>query len=156
MQIKNNPAVLIHCFFADHLPWLLNWRNTNIKLFMVKDEFTQNNLKLHVVKEALPSGSDGKASAMPRLGFDPWVGKIPRRRKWQPAPVFLPRKSHGPRSLVSYRPWGRKELDTTERLHFTSQERKANSLTAKMTALASWRHKTLSLKPPCPRQNTTK
>ena len=118
MQIKNNPAVLIHCFFADHLPWLLNWRNTNIKLFMVKDEFTQNNLKLHVVKEALPSGSDGKASAMPRLGFDPWVGKIPRRRKWQPAPVFLPRKSHGPRSLVSYRPWGRKELDTTERLHF--------------------------------------
>ena len=24
-----------------------------------------------------------------RLGFDPWVGKIPRRRAWQPTPVFL-------------------------------------------------------------------
>ena len=27
--------------------------------------------------------------------FDPWVGKIPWRRKWQPTPVFLPRKPHG-------------------------------------------------------------
>ena len=40
----------------------------------------------------------------------------PRIRKWQPTPVFLPGKSHGPRSLVGYRPWGRKESDTTERL----------------------------------------
>ena len=32
----------------------------------------------------------------------------------------MPGKSHGPRSLVGYNPWGRKELDTTERLHFTS------------------------------------
>ena len=35
-----------------------------------------------------------------RPGFDPWVGKIPWRRKWQPTPVPLPRKSHGWRSLV--------------------------------------------------------
>ena len=40
-----------------------------------------------------------------RFGFDPWVGKIPWRRKWQPAPVLLPRKSHGGRSLVGYSPW---------------------------------------------------
>ena len=44
----------------------------------------------------------------------------PRRRKWQPTPVFLPGKSHGQRSLVGYSPLGRKELDTTEQLHFTS------------------------------------
>ena len=37
-----------------------------------------------------------------RPGFDPWVGKIPWRRKWQPTPVFLPEKSHGQRSLVGY------------------------------------------------------
>ena len=35
-----------------------------------------------------------------RPGFDPWVGKIPWRRKWQPTPVLLPRKFHGRRSLV--------------------------------------------------------
>ena len=35
-------------------------------------------------------------------------------------PVFLPEKSHGQKSLVGYRPWGRKESDTTEQLHFTS------------------------------------
>ena len=40
--------------------------------------------------------------------------------KWQPTPVLLPGKSHGSRSLVGYSPWGCKELDTTERLHFTS------------------------------------
>ena len=55
-----------------------------------------------------------------RPGFDPWVGKIPWRRKWQSTPGLLPGKSHGQRSLVVYSPWGRKELDTTERLHFTS------------------------------------
>ena len=40
------------------------------------------------------------------------------RRKWQPTPVFLPGKSHGRKSLVGYSLWGRKDLDTTERLHF--------------------------------------
>jgi len=42
------------------------------------------------------------------------------RRKWQPTPVLLPGKSHGQRSIVDYSPWGRKESDTTEWLHFTS------------------------------------
>ena len=41
-------------------------------------------------------------------GFDPWVGKIPWRRKWQSTPVFLPGESHGQRSLVDYSPWGHK------------------------------------------------
>ena len=50
--------------------------------------------------------------------FKPWVGKIPRRRKWQPTPVLLPGKSRGLRSLVGYSPWGGKQSDTTERLHF--------------------------------------
>ena len=71
-----------------------------------------------------PGGSEVKASAsnagnpglIPR--FDPWVQKIPWRRKWQPTPVFLPGESHGLRSLVGCSPWGRKELDTTEQLHF--------------------------------------
>ena len=38
-----------------------------------------------------------------RHGFDPWVGKIPWQRKWQPTPVFLPGESHGQRSLVGHR-----------------------------------------------------
>ena len=46
--------------------------------------------------------------------FNPWVGKIPWRRKWQPTPVFLPGKSHGQKSLVGYSSSGHKDLDTTE------------------------------------------
>ena len=37
-------------------------------------------------------------------GFDPWVGKSPWRRTWQPTPIFLPGESHGQRSLVGYSP----------------------------------------------------
>ena len=36
--------------------------------------------------------------------LDPWVGKIPWRRKWQPTPVFFPGESHGQRSLAGYSP----------------------------------------------------
>ena len=39
-------------------------------------------------------------------------------RQWHPTPVLLPGKPHGQRSLVGCSPWGRKELDTTQRLHF--------------------------------------
>ena len=53
---------------------------------------------------------------MQKTRFDPWIGKIPWRREWQPTPVFLPGESHGQRSLVGYNPWGCKELDMTEQL----------------------------------------
>ena len=53
-------------------------------------------------------------TAMQETQFSPWVEKIPRRRKWQPTPVFLPGKSLGQRSMAGYSPWRGKELDTTE------------------------------------------
>ena len=43
-----------------------------------------------------------KCGRYKRYGFDPWVGKIPWRRKWQPTPVFLPGESHGSQSLAGY------------------------------------------------------
>ena len=51
-----------------------------------------------------------------RPGFDPWVGKIPWRRAWQPTPVSLPGESHGQRGLAGYSPRGHTESDKTERL----------------------------------------
>ena len=41
-----------------------------------------------------------------RGGFDPWVRKIPWRRKWQLTPVFLPGECHGQRGLTGHSPWG--------------------------------------------------
>ena len=41
-----------------------------------------------------------------RCEFDPWVRKIPWRRKWQPTPVFLPGESHGQSGLAGYNPQG--------------------------------------------------
>ena len=68
---------------------------------------------------SFPGGSSGteptcKGRRHKRCEFDPWVGKIPWRRLWQPTPVFLPGESHGQRSLAGYSSWGHKELDTTE------------------------------------------
>ena len=68
-----------------------------------------------------PVGASGKeptcqCTRHKRCGLDPWVGKMPWRRKWQPTAVFLPGNSHGQRNLTSFSPWGHKESDTTERL----------------------------------------
>ena len=55
-----------------------------------------------VVKN-LPANA-GDTSLVPESGRSPW------RRKWQPTPFFLPRKSHEQRSLVGCSPWGRKRV----------------------------------------------
>ena len=54
-----------------------------------------------------------KMPAMRKIpGFDPGVGKTPWRRKWQPIPVFLPKKVHGQWSLAAGL-----QLDRTEHAH---------------------------------------
>ena len=67
----------------------------------------------------LPRRLSGEESAyegrrLRRGEFNPWVGKISWRRKWQPTPVFLFGKSQGQKSLVGYSPWGHKESEMTE------------------------------------------
>ena len=79
----------------------------------------QNQHCITLLYIGFPSGTSGKESACQcrrckRSWFDPWVGKIPWRRAWQPTPVFLPGKSHGQRSLAGCSPQGHKELDMTE------------------------------------------
>ena len=61
--------------------------------------------------KGFPGSASGKEPACQcrrrkRLGFNPWVGKTPWRRTWQPTPVFLPGESHGQRSLEGYSPLG--------------------------------------------------
>ena len=67
-----------------------------------------------------PGGSEVKASACNAgdLGLIPGSGRSPGEGNGNPFKVFLPGESYGRRSLVGYSPWGRKESDTTERLHF--------------------------------------
>ena len=52
-------------------------------------------------------------------GFDPWVGKIPWRRTWQPTPISLPEKIPRAEEPCGLSPWGRKESDTAEQLNST-------------------------------------
>ena len=66
-----------------------------------------------------PGGSEVKASAHKAgdLGLIPRSGRFPGEGNGNPF-QYSPGKSHGRRSLIGYSPWGRKESDTTERLHF--------------------------------------
>ena len=76
---------------------------------------------LHRCPWQLPRWLSGQESACQcrRCVFNPWVGAIPWRRKWQPTAVLLPGGSCGQRSLVGYSPWGRKES------HMTKPQRQA-------------------------------
>ena len=68
---------------------------------------------------SIPGGPMVKESSCQyrRCRFDPWVRKIPWRRKWQATPVFLFGKCHGQRSLTACSPWGCKESDMTWQLN---------------------------------------
>ena len=110
--------------------YFISFSNRGINL-----EFSQiHNLSYYLVSEnfcccllfgcfypndGFPSGSAGKELACQcrrykRSQFYPWVGKVPWRRKGQPAPVLMPGKYHGQRSLVNYSPWCHKDSDMTE------------------------------------------
>ena len=77
-----------------------------------------------------------------RYGFNPWVGKVPWRRKWHPTPVLLPGESHEPKSLVGYSSWARRESDMNEETWHTGtvalcySQRKAASPGARTQFLA--------------------
>ena len=77
---------------------------------LVEQFYLQELWLLHLVW-GFPGGTSGEESACQsrghkRHGFDPWIRKIPWRRKWQPTLVFLPGESNGQRSLVGSSPWG--------------------------------------------------
>ena len=64
------------------------------------------------LNKGFPGGTSGKEAIYKyrrhkRRRFDPGVGKILLRRKWQPSPVFLPGESQGQKSLVGYSLYGR-------------------------------------------------
>ena len=84
-----------------------------------------SNVHLHVPR-GLPRWLSGK-NPPARHRIDPWVGKIPWRRKGQPTPAFLPGESHGQRSLTATVHGVAKDSDTTEHAHtyartYTCQE----------------------------------
>ena len=74
----------------------------------------------HLMMDFLVAQTVKCLPAMQESRFNPWVRKIPWRQKWQPTPILLPGEFHGKRTLAGNSPWGCKESDTTERLHFLS------------------------------------
>ena len=75
-----------------------------------------------------PGGASGKDPVCQwrshkRRKFDPWVRKVPWKRDWYLTPIFLPRESHGQRSLSGYSLQGHSEVDTTEVMFISVQSR---------------------------------
>ena len=123
LELMLGDGTRVVCFFLE--TWIL----FVLSLFYIGSPYQIHHLQVVsyvqftiflIVKAWFSGVSVGKASAH-NVGpwFDPWDGKILWRRKWPIIPVPLLRKLHGWRSLVGYRLWNCKELDTTEPLHFT-------------------------------------
>ena len=97
-----------------------NWKQTSLKwrdrvvIFHVGEYYT--GVKMNSLGLCTPTGFPGGSLVKnPPAnvgdvgdGFDPWVRKIPWKRKWQPTPVSLPGSSHGQRRLAGFSPWGHK------------------------------------------------
>ena len=81
----------------------------------LKEMATHSSVPAWVFYKGFPCGSDGKASAhnVGDPGLIPGLGRSPEEGNGNSTPVFLPDKFHGPRSLVGYSPWDRKESDAT-------------------------------------------
>ena len=101
---------VLHCIFLG-FSWAGLLKNNRKPIHEIEPKY-------HQARASLMAQMVKHLSAVQETKFNPWVGTIPWRRKWQPTPVLLPGKSHGWRSLVGYSPWGCKESDMTEQLHF--------------------------------------
>ena len=88
------------------LAWEIPWTEEPGALQSMGLQKSQTRLSdFTTVCGGFPSDASGKESSCQRTRckgcrFNPWIGKIPWRRKWQPTPVFLPEKFHGQRTLV--------------------------------------------------------
>ena len=78
--------------------------------------FTDGEMKRLYQLITFPGGKESACQCR-RCKFHPWIGKILWSRKWKSTPVFLPKKFHGQRSLVSSSPGDCKESDGTECTH---------------------------------------
>ena len=113
-MVKNLPAMRETKFspWVKNIPWKREWQPTPL---LLPGEFHGQRvqfMRLQFLNE-FPRWLSGKESTCQcrrcrRHRFNPWVGKIPWKRKWQPTPVFLPGKSHGQRNPNS--PWGCKRV----------------------------------------------
>ena len=125
------PLQLIECFSPPAVPNLLLYSSTGVSILIFRI-FSTNIFILFYFKYAmnfffqfsveilnhvtiplnitniagLPSGKESACQfwRYKRCSFNPWVGKIPWRRKQQPTPAFLPGESHGQSTLVGYGP----------------------------------------------------
>ena len=96
----------LSCYFRI---WFSNVEDKRLSFYNSKIIYSWASLVAHTVKN-LPAKQETQVRSL--------VGKIPWRREWQPTSVFLPRESHGQRSLVGYSPgvawWVCKVSDRTE------------------------------------------
>ena len=102
-------------------PWLIHvnvWQKPLqyckvISLQLIKINGEKKKVFIRAYYLGFPGGTSGEerpcqCRRLNRQILDPWIRKIPWRKKWQPTPVFLPGESHGHRSLTGYSPWGRR------------------------------------------------
>ena len=116
-----------YCHLGSPVPWIVQPISTltftPATLFAyssihssISSSFAPFLLLFSLESKGLPWWLNGKKSTCQsrKHTFNPWIRKIPWRRKWQPTPVFLLGKTHRQRSLAGYSPWDHKKSDIAE------------------------------------------
>ena len=99
------PSSAVSCVILGKLIWL---SFLVYKILVVPTTYSYYvNISKYSNQWGFPGGASGKEPAfqcrrLNRLRFSPWVRKIPWRKAWQSAEIFLPEKFHGHRSLAGY------------------------------------------------------
>ena len=94
------------------------WKSSDTEYWSTELEYNRKKINMTIIG-GFPGCTEVKTSSCEcrkhrRHGFNPKVGKILWRGKWQPTPVFLPGKVHIQRALVGFSPWGCKMSHTAE------------------------------------------
>ena len=116
----------------------LRWPVLFFSLFKTKLSQVKASQVALVVKNLPPSESTCQCRWQKRRGLDPWIGKIPWRRTWQPTLIFFPGESHGQRGLAGYSPYVA-ESDRTEQLSMHASYLILNPVTSKLLPVTSWK-----------------
>ena len=116
-------SILLPQYIVGETVLATDWKRRVLPIWPMVKKWVLSKVALVSIYDGLLWWLSGKEAACQcrRPRFDPSVGKIPWRRKWQPTPVFFPGDSHGRRNLVGCSPRGHKESDANEQLHFISK-----------------------------------
>ena len=108
---RSQTCGFMHCWSVICLRCALTWFFcvcfVSVSLISEFFSFIQRWKEIHLIFlwASLVAQMTKNPPTMCETWVDPWIGKIPWRRSWQPTPVSLPGESYRQKRMAGYSPW---------------------------------------------------